>query len=69
MDIKDRAYWKATSKIDALQRESVNYATLIVNSKTELNEDQLIKCLESTDRELETWQYIIKLIKNERGVH
>lgn len=69
MDIKERAYWKATSKIDALQRESVNYATLIVNSKTELNEEQLIKCLESTDRELETWQYILKLINNERGIH
>jgi len=69
MKLNEKAYWKATSKIDSLQRESVNYATLIVNSKTELNEDQLIKCLESTDRELETWKYILKLIENERRVH
>jgi len=68
MDIKDRAYWKAASKIESLQRESTNYATLIVNSKTELNEEQLISCLNSTDRELETWKYILKLIKNDSTI-
>ena len=68
MDLKERAYWKAISKINGLQRESVNYATLIVNSKTELNEEQLIKCLESTDRELAVWKYILKLTKNDSTI-
>lgn len=66
MDINEKAYWKAKSKIDGLQRESVNYATLIVTGKTDISEEHLIKCLESTDRELEVWQYILKLIKNEK---
>ena len=65
MNVKDKAYWKATSKISGLQRESVNYATLIVTGKTDISEEHLIKCLESTDRELEVWQYILKLIKND----
>jgi len=69
MDVKEIAYWKAVSKIESLQRESINYATLIVNSKTELNEEQLISCLKSTDRELETWQYILKLIKDNRRIY
>jgi len=68
MDVKDIAYWKAVSKIESLQRESNNYATLIVNSKTELNEEQLVSCLKSTDRELETWKYILKLIKNDSTI-
>ena len=68
MNLKERAYWKAISKINGLQRESVNYATLIVNSKTELNEDQLIKCLESTDRELKIWKYILKIINNDSTI-
>ena len=68
MDINEKAYWKATSKIAGLQRESVNYATLIVTGKTDISEEHLIKCLESTDRDLEVWKYILKLIKNDSTI-
>jgi hypothetical protein len=68
MDINKKAYWKAASKITGLQRESFGYSTLIVTGKTDISEEHLIKCLESTDRELEVWQYILKLIKNDSTI-
>ena len=68
MDINKKAYWKAASKIAGLQRESFGYSTLIVTGKTDISEEHLIKCLESTERELEVWKYILKLIKDDSTI-
>jgi hypothetical protein len=63
-DIKDRAHNKAFSKLLTLERD-ISKLKLDIRSGGDgrLGVDMLKTCLLSTEKELQTWQYIAKLIE------
>ncbi len=63
-DIKERAHNKAFSKIITLKRDVRGLNTDIRSGNSgRLSVNLLQTCLKSTKLELETWQYIAKLIE------
>ena len=63
-DIKQRAHNKAFSKMITLERD-ISKLKLDIRSggDVRLGVDLLKICLSSTEKELQTWQYIAKLIE------
>ena len=62
--IRQRASNKAFSKIITLERD-ISKLKLDIRSGGDgrIGVDMLHKCLSSTEKELQTWQYIAKLIE------
>ncbi len=62
--IRQRASNKAFSKIITLERD-ISKLKLDIRSGGDgrIGVDMLQKCLSSTEKELQTWQYIAKLIE------
>ena len=62
-DIRQRAHNKAFSKMITLERD-ISSLKLDIKSGGDgrIGVDLLQKCLSSTEKELQTWQYIAKLI-------
>ncbi len=63
-DIRQRAHNKAFSKMITLERD-ISSLKLDIKSGGDgrIGVDLLQKCLSSTEKELQTWQYIAKLIE------
>ena len=63
-NIRKRASDKAFSKIITLERD-ISSLKLDIKSGGDgrIGVDMLQKCLSSTEKELQTWQYIAKLIE------
>jgi hypothetical protein len=63
-DIRQRAHNKAFSKMITLERD-ISSLRLDIKSGGDgrIGVDLLQKCLSSTEKELQTWQYIAKLIE------
>ena len=63
-EIKQRAHNKAFSKMLTLERD-ISSLRLDIKSGGDgrIGVDLLQKCLSSTEKELQTWQYIAKLIE------
>ena len=63
-DIRQRAHNKAFSKMITLERD-ISSLKLDIKSGGDgrLGVDLLQTCLSSTEKELQTWQYIAKLIE------
>jgi len=63
-DIRQRAHNKAFSKMITLERD-ISRLKLDIRSGGDgrLGVDMLKTCLSSTEKELQTWQYIAKLIE------
>jgi hypothetical protein len=63
-DIKQRAHNKAFSKMLTLERD-ISSLKLEIRSGGDgrIGVDMLQTCLSSTEKELQTWQYIAKLIE------
>ncbi len=63
-DIKQRAHNKAFSKMLTLERDiSKLKLDIRTGGDGRLGIDLLKTCLSSTEKELQTWQYIAKLIE------
>ena len=63
-EIKQRAHNKAFSKMLTLERDiSKLKLDIKTGSDGRIGIDLLEKCLSSTEKELQTWQYIAKLIE------
>ena len=63
-EIKQRAHNKAFSKILTLERDiSKLKLDIRTGGDGRLGVDLLKTCLSSTEKELQTWQYIAKLIE------
>jgi hypothetical protein len=63
-DIKQRAHNKAFSKMITLERDiSKLKLDIRTGGDGRLGVDLLKTCLSSTEKELQTWQYIAKLIE------
>lgn len=63
-EIVERAHNKAFSKILTLQRNIDNFNDDIKSGNTAIVPiDTLKDCVKSTERDLQTWQYIAKLIE------
>ena len=63
-EIKQRAHNKAFSKMLALERDiSKLKLDIRTGGDGRIGIDLLEKCLSSTEKELQTWQYIAKLIE------
>lgn len=60
--MNELALVKIQSKIMGLDRELKQYVDELLSGKTDLNEDQLSKMINSTTRELSIYNYILKLI-------
>jgi len=64
LDIKDRAHNKAFSRMLTLERDISSLSNDIKKGGDgRLSLDILKACLDSTKKELKTWQYIAKLIE------
>lgn len=64
-EIKERAYIKVRSKINALNREEKDYIYQITRGKSDLDDETLYRMIDSTTRELKVWEYILTLINNQ----
>ena len=63
-DIKERARHKAFAKISFLELENTTYKRDIkAGGDGRISVDLLKTCLSSNKKELQTWQYIAKLIE------
>jgi hypothetical protein len=60
--MNELALVKIQSKIMGLDRELKQYVDELLTGKTDLNDDQLSKMINSTTRELSIYNYILKLI-------
>jgi hypothetical protein len=60
--MNELALVKIQSKIMGLDRELKQYVDELLTGKTDLNDDQLTKMINSTTRELSIYNYILKLI-------
>lgn len=60
--MNELALVKIQSKILGLDRELKQYVDELLTGKTDLNDDQLGKMINSTTRELSIYNYILKLI-------
>lgn len=60
--MNELALVKIQSKILGLDRELKQYVDELISGKTDLNDDQLTKMINSTTRELSIYNYILKLI-------
>jgi hypothetical protein len=60
--MNELALVKIQSKIMGLDRELKQYVDELLTGKTDLNDDQLSKIINSTTRELSIYNYILKLI-------
>jgi len=58
----EQALIKIQSKIIGLDRELKQYVDELITGKTELNDSQLTSMINSTTRELNLYNYILKLI-------
>jgi hypothetical protein len=65
-EIKERARHKAFAKISFLELENKAYIRdIIVGGDGRISVDLLKTCLSSNKKELQTWQYIAKLIETD----
>ena len=63
-EIKERAHNKAFSKLLTLERDiSKLMLDIRAGGDGRIGVDMLQTCLSSTEKELQTWQYIAKLIE------
>ncbi len=60
--MNELALVKIQSKILGLDRELKQYVDELITGKTDLNEEQLAAMINSTTRELNIYNYILKLI-------
>lgn len=60
--MNELALVKIQSIIMGLDRELKQYVDELLTGKTDLNDDQLSKMINSTTRELSIYNYILKLI-------
>jgi hypothetical protein len=60
--MNELALVKIQSKILGLDRELKQYVDELLTGKTDLNDDQLSRMINSTTRELSIYNYILKLI-------
>jgi hypothetical protein len=60
--MNELALVKIQSKILGLDRELKQYVDELLSGKTDLNDDQLSRMINSTTRELSIYNYILKLI-------
>jgi hypothetical protein len=60
--MNELALVKIQSKIMGLDRELKQYVDELLTGKTDLNDDQLSRMINSTTRELSIYNYILKLI-------
>jgi hypothetical protein len=65
-EIKERARHKAFAKINFIELENRTYKRDIkAGGDGRLSVDLLKRCLNSNEKELQTWQYIAKLIETD----
>lgn len=60
--MNELALVKIQSKITGLDRELKQYVDELLTGKTDLNDEQLSRMINSTTRELSIYNYILKLI-------
>jgi FtsZ-binding cell division protein ZapB len=68
LEQKESAINKATAKVMVLQFEIEDYKRDLKggNGNGALTHEQIELCLRSAERELDIWNYILKVLENER---
>ena len=63
--MREDALIKIQSKVINLDRELHNYVTSLINGQSNISDDHLTVMINSTERELTIYNYILKLIIND----
>ena len=68
LEQKESAINKATAKVITLQFDIADYKREIKggNGNGALSQEQLESCLVSAERELDIWNYVLKVLENEK---
>ena len=70
LEQKESAINKATAKVITLQFDITDYKQELKSSNGNgngaLSQEQLESCLRSAERELDIWNYILKVLENEK---
>ena len=63
--MREDALIKIQSKVINLDRELHNYVTSLINGQSNISDEHLTVMINSTERELSIYNYILKLIIND----
>ena len=63
--MREDALIKIQSKVINLDRELHNYVTSLINGQSNISDDHLTVMINSTEKELSIYNYILKLIIND----
>ena len=63
--MREDALIKIQSKVINLDRELHNYVTSLINGQSNISDEHLTVMINSTERELTIYNYILKLIIND----
>ena len=63
--MREDALIKIQSKVINLDRELHNYVTSLINGQSNISDDHLTVMINSTEKELNIYNYILKLIIND----
>jgi hypothetical protein len=67
--MNEDALIKIQSKVIGLDRELHNYVTSLINGKSNITDEHLTVMINSTERELSIYNYILKLIINNQNTN
>lgn len=67
--MNEQALIKIQSKVIGLDRELEKYIKALINGKSLLSDEHLTVMINSTERELSIYNYILKLLINNQNVN